>query len=336
MRKLVMSLCVAAGALMSGCNDAARSADATEAPVEIGTASVNADRLLNADKEPGSWLSAARTYDEQRFSPLDQINDTNVKQLGLSWYADIDTERGQESTPIIVDGVMYLTTAWSMVKAYDIKTGAKLWQYDPDVTKNKAADACCDVVNRGVAAWKGKIYLGTLDGRLVALDGKTGKVIWDKQTTDTNLPYTITGVPRIINGKVIIGNGGAEYRVRGYVTAYDSETGEQLWRWYSVPGDPSKPYEQPELAEAAKTWKGDFYWQIGGGGTVWDGMAYDAALDTIYVGTGNGNPWNQSIRSPGGGDNLYLSSIVALDPNTGKYKWHYQTTPGETWDYTAT
>ncbi len=336
MRNRLMTLCVGAAILLSACGESGpRTADAAEIS-NIGAAAVNADRLLNADKEPGSWLSAARAYDEQRFSPLDQINDSNVKALGLAWYADIDTERGQESTPIVVDGVMYLTTAWSMVKAYDIRSGAKLWEYDPDVLKNKAADACCDVVNRGVAAWNGKIYVGALDGRLIALDAKTGKVVWEKQTTDINLPYTITGVPRIIKGKVIIGNGGAEYRVRGYVTAYDAETGEQLWRWFSVPGDPLKPYEQPELAEAAKTWNGDFYWKIGGGGTVWDGMAYDADLDTIYVGTGNGNPWNQGIRSPGGGDNLYLSSIVALDPNTGTYKWHYQTTPGETWDYTAT
>jgi PQQ-dependent dehydrogenase (methanol/ethanol family) len=296
---------------------------------------IDAKRLI-ANSEPGSWLTAARGYHEQRYSPLDQINDKNVNKLGLAWYADIDTERGQESTPIVIDGVMYLTTAWSMVKAYDIKTGAKLWDYDPGVAKNKAADACCDVVNRGVAAWNGKIYLGALDGRLIALDGKTGKVVWSVQTTDTTLPYTITGVPRIVKGKVIIGNGGAEYRVRGYVTAYDAETGKQAWRWWTVPGDPSKPFEQPELADAAKTWNGDFYWKIGGGGTVWDGMAYDPELDTIYVGTGNGNPWNQAIRSPGGGDNLYLASIVALDPNTGKYKWHYQTTPGETWDYTAT
>jgi quinohemoprotein ethanol dehydrogenase len=291
---------------------------------------------LIADKDPGAWLTTARNYREQRFSALDQINDTNVKALGLAWFADIDTERGQESTPIVVDGVMYLTSAWSMVKAYDVKTGAKLWDYDPGVAKRKAADACCDVVNRGVAAWKGRIYLGTLDGRLVALDGKTGKVVWSVQTTDESLPYTITGVPRIVKDKVIIGNGGAEYRTRGYVTAYDTATGKQVWRWWSVPGDPSKPYEQPELESAAKTWNGDAYWKIGGGGTVWDGMAYDPELDTIYVGTGNGDPWNQAIRSPGGGDNLYLSSIVALDPNTGKYKWHYQTTPGETWDYTAT
>jgi PQQ-dependent dehydrogenase (methanol/ethanol family) len=297
---------------------------------------VNTDRLLKVEREPGSWLTTGNNYEEQRFSQLDQINETNVSQLGLAWYADIDTERGQESTPIVVDGVMYLTTAWSMVKAYDIKSGALLWAYDPKIDRAKGADACCDVVTRGVAAWNGKIYVGTLDGRLVALNGKTGQVVWEKQTTDTSLPYTITGVPRIVKGKVIIGNGGAEYRVRGYLTAYDAETGEQAWRWYSVPGDASKPQEQPELKDIAlPTWKGE-WWKLGGGGTLWDGMAYDPELDLIYVGVGNGTPWNQKYRSPGGGDNLFLASIVALDPNTGKYKWHYQTTPGETWDYTAT
>jgi PQQ-dependent dehydrogenase (methanol/ethanol family) len=342
MRSLVMSLAVAvaAPALLWGCsNSPAAPAGAIKeaAPVfPVGSAAVTADRLLKAEREPGSWLTAGNGYHEQRFSQLDQINETNVSQLGLAWYADIDTERGQESTPIVVDGVMYLTTAWSMVKAYDIKTGALLWAYDPRIDRAKGADACCDVVNRGVAAWNGKIYLGALDGRLIALNGKTGQVVWEKQTTDTSLPYTITGVPRIVKGKVIIGNGGAEYRVRGYLTAYDAETGEQAWRWYSVPGDPSKPQEQPELTNIAlPTWKGE-WWKLGGGGTLWDGMAYDPELDTIYVGVGNGTPWNQSIRSPGGGDNLFLASIVALDPNTGKYKWHYQTTPGETWDYTAT
>jgi PQQ-dependent dehydrogenase (methanol/ethanol family) len=331
-----MSFAVAA--VLAGCgnNTQVTTGSTPKAAVNpIGAAALDAQRLI-ANNEPGSWLSTGRGYQEQRFSPLDQITETNVKELGLSWYADIDTERGQESTPIVIDGVMYLTTAWSMVKAYDIRSGEKLWEYDPGVAKAKGAEACCDVVNRGVAAWNGKIYLGALDGRLIALDGKSGKEVWSVQTTDTTLPYTITGVPRIVKGKVIIGNGGAEYRVRGYVSAYDAETGKQVWRWWTVPGDPSKPYEQPELAEAAKTWNGDAYWKIGGGGTVWDGMAYDPELDTIYVGTGNGNPWNQAIRSPGGGDNLYLSSIVALDPNTGAYKWHYQTTPGETWDYTAT
>jgi PQQ-dependent dehydrogenase (methanol/ethanol family) len=331
-----MSFAVAA--LVAGCGNNTTQAPAsspTAAVNPLGAAALNSQRLI-ANSEPGSWLSTGGGYHEQRFSPLDQINDSNVSELGLSWFADIDTERGQESTPVVIDGVMYLTTAWSMVKAYDIRTGTKLWEYDPAVAKAKGADACCDVVNRGVAAWNGKIYLGALDGRLIALDGKTGKEVWSVQTTDTTLPYTITGVPRIVKGKVIIGNGGAEYRVRGYVTAYDAETGAQAWRWWAVPGDPSKPYEQPELATAAKTWNGDAYWKIGGGGTIWDGMAYDPELDTLYVGTGNGNPWNQAIRSPGGGDNLYLSSIVALDPNTGAYKWHYQTTPGETWDYTAT
>jgi quinohemoprotein ethanol dehydrogenase len=334
MRAVLMPLALAATLAGCGSSDGKGSPERSTAPA-IGSAAVTTERLLT-DNEPGSWLTTGRGYFEQRFSPLDQINDTNVNELGLAWYADMDTERGQESTPIVVDGYMYLTTAWSMVKAFDIRTGEKVWEYDPAVAKSKAADACCDVVNRGVAAWNGKIYVGALDGRLIALDGKTGKEVWSVQTTDTTLPYTITGVPRIVKGKVIIGNGGAEYRVRGYVSAYDAETGEQLWRWWSVPGDPSKPYEQPELAEAAKTWKGDLYWQIGGGGTVWDGMAYDPELDTLYIGTGNGNPWNQAIRSPGGGDNLFLSSIVALDPNTGAHKWHYQTTPGETWDYTAT
>ncbi len=304
--------------------------------VPVGAAAVSHERLAKPGGEPTSWLTVGGSYLEQHYSPLDQINENTVKDLGLAWYADIDTERGQEATPVIVDGVLYVSTAWSMVKAFDIRSGTLLWEFDPEVAKSKAVDACCDVINRGVAVWNGKVYVGALDGRLIALDGKTGKVVWSVQTTDTSAPYTITGAPRIVKGKVIIGNGGAEYHVRGYVTAYDAETGRQAWRWWTVPGDPSKPYEQPELARAAKTWRGDNYWKIGGGGTVWDGMVYDPDLDTIFVGTGNGNPWNQAIRSPGGGDNLFLASIVALDPNTGSYKWHYQTTPGETWDYTAT
>jgi PQQ-dependent dehydrogenase (methanol/ethanol family) len=342
MRAFLLSLAVAAPALLAACNNnPTKSPDVAQAakpaPVyPVGSAAVNAERLINKDREPGSWLTVANGYWEDRFSHLDQVNDANVSQLGLAWYADIDTERGQESTPVVVDGVMYLTTAWSMVKAYDIKSGSLLWAYDPKVDRAKGADACCDVVNRGVAAWNGKIYFGALDGRLIALDGKTGAVVWEKQTTDTSLPYTITGAPRIVKGKVIIGNGGAEYRVRGYLTAYDAESGEQAWRWYSVPGDPSKPQEQPELTDIAlKTWNGE-WWKLGGGGTLWDGMAYDPELDMLYVGVGNGTPWNQKYRSPGGGDNLFLASIVALDPNTCAYKWHYQTTPGETWDYTAT
>ena len=341
MRARMMTLAVLMPALLTGLAACGNSPAAAVDPAAVaaqgafGAAAVSGERIIGFEKEPGSWLVAGGDYREQRFSRLAQINDTNVSQLGLAWYADIDTERGQESTPVVVDGVMYLSTAWSMVKAYDIRTGSLLWSYDPAIDRKKGADACCDVVNRGVAAWNGKIYVGVLDGRLIALDAKTGKVVWEKQTTDTSLPYTITGVPRIVKGKVIIGNGGAEYRVRGYVTAYDAETGEQAWRWYSVPGDPANGDEQPELAEARKTWNGEF-WKLGGGGTLWDGMAYDPELDILYVGTGNGTPWNQKYRSPGGGDNLFLSSIIALNPNTGKYIWHYQTTPGETWDYTAT
>ena len=243
MRTYMMTLAVAVSALVAGCgtNTPTPNDASAAAPVfPVGSAAVNTERLLGADREPGSWLTTGRNYHEQRFSQLDQVNDTNVKELGLAWYADIDTERGQESTPVVVDGMMYLTTAWSMVKAYDIKSGARLWEYDPGVAKAKAADACCDVVNRGVAVWNGKVYLGALDGRLIALDSKTGKEVWSVQTTDTSLPYTITGAPRIVKGKVIIGNGGAEYRVRGYVTAYDAETGKQAWRWWAVPGDPSR------------------------------------------------------------------------------------------------
>ncbi len=337
MRAYLMALAVAVPALLSGCsNNPTAPADQTATAAKVfpvGSAAVNQQRLLDADKEPGSWLAVGGGYEEQRFSQLKQINDTNVKDLGLAWYSDIDTERGQEATPVVVDGVMYVTTAWSMLKAYDIKSGAKLWEYDPKVDRAKGADACCDVVNRGVAAWNGKIYLGVLDGRLVALDGKTGKEVWTTKTTPDGTHHTITGAPRIANGKVFIGNGGAEYDIRGSIAAFDAETGKQLWRWYAVPGDPAKPYEQPELAMAAKTWNGDKYWQLGGGATIWDTIVYDEKTKLIYFGTGNGLSWAQEARSPGGGDNLFVSSIVALDADTGKYAWHYQETPGDEWDY---
>jgi PQQ-dependent dehydrogenase (methanol/ethanol family) len=294
---------------------------------------VDQRRLSGADRN-SEWIAAGRTLSEQRFSPLTQIDTKSVGALGLAWSGDMDTERGQEATPIVVDGVLYVTSAWSKLFAYDAATGRPLWSYDPKVDPAVGQISCCDVVNRGVAAWKGRVYLGALDGRLIALDAKTGKVDWSVQTTDTSKPYTITGVPRIIRGKVIIGNGGAEYDARGFVTGYDAETGRQLWRFYTVPGNPADGFETPELKRAAATWKGE-WWKLGGGGTVWDGMAYDGESDLLYIGVGNGTPWNQRFRSPGGGDNLFLSSIVAIDPDTGRYRWHYQTTPGETWDYTA-
>jgi len=288
----------------------------------------------------GEWLSYGRTYDEQRFSPLDKINASNVGQLGLAWMYEFDTDRGQEATPVVVDGVLYTTTAWSKVYAFDAKTGALKWSFDPKVEGKKGFDACCDVVNRGVAVWKGKVYVGALDGRLIALDAATGKPVWSVQTTDTSRPYTITGAPRVIKDKVLIGNGGGEYGVRGYLSAYDAADGKLVWRFYTTPnpnGQPDGAASDKVMAEkGAATWFGEGWKATGGGGTVWDAMAYDPQLDILYAGVGNGSPWNHVKRSDGKGDNLFLSSILALKPDTGEYVWHYQTTPGESWDYTAT
>lgn len=296
---------------------------------------VDGARIIAADQEPGNWLSHGRTYDEQRFSPLTQINDSNAANLGLEWFYEFDTHRGQEATPVVVDGMMFTTSAWSRVYALDAGSGELLWEFDPKVPPEWAVHACCDVVNRGVAIWQGSVFVGTLDGRLISLDAKTGSVNWTVQTTDRKQPYTITGAPRVVKGKVIIGNGGAEYGVRGYVSAYDAESGAIAWRFYTVPGNPAEPFESAAMETAAATWNGE-WWNYGGGGTVWDSMAFDPDLNLLYIGVGNGSPWNQQIRSPGGGDNLYLSSIVALNPDNGEYVWHYQTTPAESWDYTAT
>jgi quinohemoprotein ethanol dehydrogenase len=291
--------------------------------------------LRSVESRSQDWLSYGRDYYEQRFSPLNQINDKNVAQLTLAWQMDTATDRGLEATPLVVDGVMYTTGSWSVTYAVDAKTGQQLWKYDPEVHRKYDNLACCDVVNRGAAFYKDKIYVGVLDGRLVALDAKTGKQTWSTVTVDQTQPFTITGAPRIANGKVIIGNGGAEYGVRGYVSAYDAETGKLAWRFYTVPGDPSKPQENKALDKALPTWKGDAWWKVGGGGTVWDSIVYDPELNLLYVGTGNGSPWNRDIRSPGGGDNLYLCSILAINPDNGELIWHYQTTPADTWDYTS-
>ena len=284
---------------------------------------------------PATWLTHGGNYAEQRHSKLTAVNTETIGNLGLEWSYDLGTSRGIEATPIVYDGMMFVTSTWNIVHALDARTGKRLWSFDPEVDKEQAAYACCDVVNRGVAIWGDKIFTATIDGRLIALDAKTGKVAWDVLTIDKSKPYTITGAPRVIKGKVIIGNGGAELGVRGYIGAFDAETGEQLWRFYTVPGNPDNGFESETMKMAAKTWNGE-WWAAGGGGTAWDSMAYDPDLDLLYFGVGNGSPWNQSIRSPGGGDNLFLSSIVAVRPDTGDYVWHYQTTPGETWDYTAT
>lgn len=288
-----------------------------------------------ADQTPEDWLSYGKNYAEDRFSELTDINKENIEQLGLVWSLNVGTKRGIEATPLVVNGILYLSLPWSKVVAVDVRKGETIWEFDPKVPKAYGEKACCDVVNRGVAIYEGKVFLGTLNGKLIALDAATGSISWEQQTVDTTKAYTITGAPRVVNGKVIIGNGGAEYGVRGYITAYDAHSGEQQWRFYTVPGDPAKGFESPAMEAAAKSWDGE-WWKYGGGGTAWDAMAYDPALNLLYVGTGNGSPWNRDYRSPKGGDNLYVSSILAINPDNGELIWYYQTTPGDTWDYTAT
>lgn len=311
---------------------------AQKKPTALPAKKIDDAALKNVEARPGDWITHGRDYAETRFSPLKQINNANAKDLGLTWSFDTQTDRGLEATPIIVDGVMFTTGSWSIVFAIDARTGKQLWKWDPKVPHSYGAKACCDVVNRGVAVYKGRVYVGTLDGRLAALDAATGAVIWQVVTVDQTKQYTITAAPRVVKGKVLIGNGGGEYGMRGYFSAYDAATGKMAWRFYTVPGDPKEVVPaamKPAMDKAAKTWNGE-WWKVGGGGTVWDSMAYDPELDLLYVGVGNGSPWNQHVRSPGGGDNLYLSSILAVKPDTGALVWHYQTTPGDTWDFTAT
>jgi quinohemoprotein ethanol dehydrogenase len=301
-------------------------------------ASVDTARLMAAGSaaNAGQWMSYGRDYTEQRYSPLKQITADNAGQLGLAWFADL-VERGgsYENTPIVVDGSIFVTSPWSKVYAFDAKTGKLRWKYDPKVPGEYAVKLCCGIVNRGVAVWKGRVIWGTLDGRLIAADAKTGRKVWEVQATDPRKTLSITGAPRIANGRIFIGEAGAEFEQRGYLAAYDADNGRELWRWWAVPGDPSKGFEQPELEWAAKTWTGE-WWKAGGGGTPWDAINYDPLTDLVYVGTGNGAPWPAEIRSPGGGDNLFTSSIVALDAKTGKYRWHYQETPSDSFDFDST
>jgi len=300
-------------------------------------AQVTAERLAQADKEPGNWMAHGRTYGEERYSPLDRITDANVGKLGLAWQYKYPLDRVVEATPLVVDGVLYTTGAYSTVFALDAKTGELLWEYDPKVWRGIQGRGCCDAANRGVAVWDGKVYVGVYDGRLEALSAKTGELIWSVNTLiDAERNYTISGAPRVVRGKVIIGNGGAEFGVRGYITAYDAETGQQAWRFFTVPGDPAKGDESETITMIRKTWHGDQDWKQGGGGTVWDSMAYYPELNLLYIGVGNGSFWNYKLRSEARGDNLFVSSIVAINPDNGEYVWHYQTTPGDAWDYTAT
>jgi PQQ-dependent dehydrogenase (methanol/ethanol family) len=293
--------------------------------------------LRDAGRTGEEWISYNMGWSEQRFSQLNQITSQNVNRVGLSWYTDIPSARGnpqnrQEGTPLVYNGMIYSIAPWSVVYAVDARTGKEAWHSDPDVNQQVwQSRICCGVVNRGIAMYEDKIIAPVVDGRLRALDAATGKLVWESRVSPANMAYTITMAPRVIKGgKVIIGVSGGEYGVRGFFDAYDVQTGKLAWRFYTVPGDPSKPFEQPVLADWAKTWSGE-WWKLGGGGPVWNGMAYDPDSDILYVGTGQPGPWTEVSR--GKGDNLCTDCIIAVRGATGKYIWHYQTTPGDDWDF---
>jgi quinohemoprotein ethanol dehydrogenase len=292
--------------------------------------------LGNAGRNGGEWLTYGRDYAETHFSPLKQIDTSNVKRLALAWSWETESPAGArvEATPLMANGVLYGSLGWNVLFAVDARTGKMKWRWDPEISRQRMLKICCGPVNRGVALYHGKVYAGLLDGRVVALDQETGKIVWSVKDTP-NDDTILTAAIRVVKGKVIVGSSGAEQAVRGYFSAYDAETGKRVWRFYTVPGDPAKPFEQPELVMAAKTWTGE-WWKMGGGGTVWDAMAYDPDLDILYVGVGNGGPWDRNLRSPQGGDNLFLGSVVAVKPDSGKLVWYFQETPGDDWDYTST
>jgi len=310
-----------------------------QAAVAAAAAAVDQERLLKGTDDPHQWSQYGGSYNEQRYSPLEDINTSNVSGLGLDWYADYDTNQNQHGSPLYVDGVIYVSTARNVVHAFDAHDGKRLWTYTPIIVPNPNLG----LVNRGIAAYNGKIYMGMLNAHLVALDANTGKPVWDVDTVPASLGlgdltgnYSITMAPRVAKGKVFIGGSGGEFGVRGWIAAYDTETGKEIWRFWTVPGDPAKGFEGEHLKVAAKTWPANReYWKQGGGGSVWDAAVYDPVTDLLYFGTGNGTPWNREMRDPESGDNLYVASIMAVNPDTGEYVWHYQETPGDSWDYDA-
>jgi PQQ-dependent dehydrogenase (methanol/ethanol family) len=290
--------------------------------------------LRNAAKTGEDWLTYGLTPQETRYSPLKQIDTANVSRLGLAWSFDLGTGGGnQEATPLEWNGNLYAISNWSVVISIDGRTGKERWRWDPEVNQTAVRPRiCCGIVNRGIAIYQGKVIAPVIDGRLEALDAETGKPVWEARVAYPQDNYTVTMAPRIAKGKVIVGVSGAEYPVRGFFSAFDANTGALAWKFYTIPGDPSKPFESPAMKKAAETWSGD-WWKLGGGGTVWDGVAYDPDANLVYVGTGNGGPWPEELRKSKGKDNLYVCSILAVNPDTGDLKWYYQNTPGDSWDF---
>lgn len=299
----------------------------------------NATGVQGASSMVDDWVGHGRDTKEQRFSPLTQINDSNVNRLGLVWSLDLPGESSLSATPLEVNGVLYFSGSMGAVYAVEARSGKQLWKYDPDTSRLKPREArMIFAVNRGVAYWEGMVFVAVKDGRMIALDAKSGKPIWTSQFLIEGSPATSTGAPRVFKGKVIIGNSGADQGTRGYVTTLDAKTGRLLWRFFVVPGDPTKVDHAASdgiMPMAAKTWSGE-WWKFGGGGTPWNGITYDEELNQIYVGTGNGAPWAGKFRSDGTKDNLFLASVLALDADNGEYKWHYQYNPHEVWDWKAT
>jgi quinohemoprotein ethanol dehydrogenase len=301
-------------------------------------AAVDAKALKNAgtsqDAFAGDWLSYGRTQGETRYSPLKLIDTSNVNRLGLSWTYALGAGGGnQEGTPLVWNNALYGITNWSVVFALDARTGKELWRWDPEVNQTAVRPKiCCGIVNRGLAIYNGMIFAPIIDGRLEALDASTGKVIWESRVAFPQEYYSLTMAPRVANGKVLIGVAGGDHPIRGFFDAYDAATGRRAWRFHTVPGNPALPFENDAMRQAAKTWGGDFY-KMGGGGSVWDGMAYDPDADLIYVGTGNAEPWVQKFRGAQNVDNLYTASILAVKVSTGELKWHYQAVPNDNWDY---
>jgi quinohemoprotein ethanol dehydrogenase len=322
------------------------SAPVADAPAIPGKAAdVTAARLAATAAGTGTdadqWLAPGRDADGTFYSPLEDIRADNVAKLGFAWDYRLGTRRGQESTPLVIDGVMYATSNFGRVYALDAATGKEFWTYDPHIDGRWARYACCDAVNRGLAAFEGLLYIGAIDGWLHAIDARTGRLVWKADTLvgrDQRQPYTITGVPQLAGDLVVIGNGGGDFAgVRGYVSAYDRRSGELRWRFYTVPRDPALgPQDQPHLAAALKTWDPRHPWKEGIGGTVWDGMAYDPKLDLVYVGTSNAAPYNMKLGGRRGGDELYAASIIAIHARDGSMAWYYQTTPGDRWDFDST